>query len=115
MWDGEDEDPDGEEVEEDEDAGAADGECRPCAAGQPIEHVEAPFLSGHPSVELLAGSIGFLRFEEPAGVHGLRPPPLRSNLICLLAVPSYLNSGDLIRFMGGYARYVRHMRMVRDA
>ena len=29
-----------------------------------IERVEAPFLSGHPSMELLAGEISFLRFEE---------------------------------------------------
>ena len=51
----------------------------------------SPSISPRPPLhlagELSVGSIGFYRFDEPGGVHGLRPPPLRSNLICLMAIP----------------------------
>ena len=31
------------------------------------------------------------------------------------AIPAYLGSADLMRFLGAYVRYVRHMRLLRDA
>ncbi|KAL1524771.1 hypothetical protein AB1Y20_019654 [Prymnesium parvum] len=107
---------DDEELLRENDELSSDAEDDATAAErQQVELAETPFLSGHPSMDLIAGSVSFLRFLNPAGVHGLRPPPLRSNLICLMGVPSYLNSSDLIRFVGGYARFARHMRLVRDA
>jgi len=98
------EEPEPEPEEEEEDSPRA----------RPIEREEVGFVAGHPLGELVVGSIGFYRFDEPAGVHGLRPPPLRSNVVCLMDVPSYLGSSDLIRFLGGYIRYVHHMRLLRD-
>jgi hypothetical protein len=114
MWAGGDDDSDGLPEAEAEEQVRELELCPPCEPQQ-VEHDSTPFLSGHPSMELEAGAISFFRFSEPSGVHGLRPPPFRSNLICLMAVPSYLISSDLIRFIGGYARYIRHMRLVRDA
>ena len=32
-----------------------------------------------------------------------------------LAVPSWLSSSELLRFVGGYTRYVRQMRLLRDS
>ena len=32
----------------------------------------------------------------------------------MLSVPRFLGSADVIRFLGGHVRYVRHMRLVRD-
>ncbi len=98
--------------------GPAAGACGAFALAEPAAKLElAPvgFIAGHPNGELQVGSIGFYRYEEPAGVVGLRPPPLRSNVVCIPAVPSWLSSADLIRFFGGYARMVRHMRVLRDA
>ena len=86
-----------------------------CAARASLELQQATFLAGHTHGELIAGSIGFFRYEHPAGVFGLRPPPLRSNVVCIMAVPSWLSSAELIRFVGGYTRYVRQMRLLRDA
>lgn len=80
-----------------------------------IERIHVPFFAGNPQAELVAGSIGFFRFAQPGGTMGLRPPPIRSNLICLLAVPPSLSSPELISFLGGFMRYVRHMRLVREA
>ena len=80
-----------------------------------IERMHVPFFAGNPQAELIAGSIGFFRFAQPGGTLGLRPPPIRSNLICLLAVPPSLSSPELIGFLGGFMRYVRHMRLVREA
>ena len=104
-----------------------------------VERQVLPFCSGLPAAELCAGSISFYRYAHPPGVLGLRPPPLRSNLIALLAVPAHLSTADLLMFVGGYLRcillssyslllwrhpvppslshtprYIRHMRLVRD-
>ena len=80
-----------------------------------IERIHVPFFAGNPKAELVSGSLGFFRFAHPGGAIGLRPPPIRSNLICLLAVPPSLGSCELISFLGGYMHYVRHMRLVREA
>ena len=80
-----------------------------------IERIHVPFFAGNPKAELVSGSLGFFRFAHPGGTIGLRPPPIRSNLICLLAVPPSLSSVELIGFLGGYMHYVRHMRLVREA
>ena len=85
------------------------------SAGGRLELAQANFLAGHNKGELLAGSIGFYRYEQPAGVFGLRPPPLRSNVVCIMAVPSWLSSSELLEFIGGYTRYARQMRLLRDA
>jgi hypothetical protein len=104
-WPADDNDGEGEAVGES--SGGATGRCG-------VERQLVPFSSGLPSGELCAGAISFYRFAQPSGVLGLRPPPLRSNLIALLAVPTSLSNADLLRFIGGYLRYVRHMRLVRD-
>ena len=108
-----------EEEEEDElEAGEGLGDSEEGEEGggpSNLELAQLGFIAGHPNGELQVGSIGFYRYDQPAGVFGLRPPPLRSNVVCITAVPSWLSSGDLIRFLGGYARYVRHMRLLRDA
>ena len=80
-----------------------------------IERIHVPFFAGNPKAELVSGSLCFFRFAHPGGTIGLRPPPIRSNLICLLAVPPSLSSVELIGFLGGYMHYVRHMRLVREA
>ena len=75
----------GELGDDDGDDGAADGDGTPRRAGggggvagatPPLELVSASVLAGHTSGELVAGSIGFYRYEQPSGVFGLRPPPL---------------------------------------
>jgi hypothetical protein len=102
--------------EEDEDDGALEEAPAASEAGASsnLELAQASFLAGHNKGELVAGSIGFYRYEQPAGVFGLRPPPLRSNVVCIMAVPSWLSSSDLLHFIGGYTRYARHMRLLRD-
>ena len=113
----------GAEGGSDEDGGAEDGSNgnwdgepgEPPPEERRLELAQATFLAGHTSGEVLAGMIGFYRYANPAGVFGLRPPPLRSNIVCLMAVPAWMSPSDLIRFVGGYTRYVRHMRLVRDA
>jgi hypothetical protein len=121
-----DDDDDDDEDENEEDGEAHDGEGDSSAAiasgasssdtgVAKLELTQVGFVAGHPNGELKVGSIGFYRYEEPAGVVGLRPPPLRSNVVCIPAVPSWLSSADLIHFFGGYARMVRHMRVLRDA
>ena len=71
-----------------------------------VERQVLPFCSGLPAAELCAGSISFYRYAQPPGVLGLRPPPLRSNLIALLAVPAHLSTADLLMFVGGYLRCI---------
>ena len=126
MLDDEGDDDDDDEDENEEDGEAHDGEGDSSAAVASgasssdtgvtkLELTQVGFVAGHPNGELKVGSIGFYRYEEPAGVVGLRPPPLRSNVVCIPAVPSWLSSADLIHFFGGYARMVRHMRVLRDA
>ena len=102
------------EAEAEAEAEAVD-EPDPEDAQTEIERVHVPFFAGNPKAELVSGSLCFFRFAHPGGTIGLRPPPIRSNLICLLAVPPSLGSVELISFLGGYMHYVRHMRLVREA
>lgn len=95
-------------------AEGAEGSSAPAVAEE-LECVTLPFYSGQPSAELGAGCVRFFRFEHPPGVVGLRPPPLRSNLIGLLDIPAVISSAELLSFLGAYLPYVRHMRLVRDA
>jgi hypothetical protein len=102
--------------EEEEGGEEEDTDAEGSAGGRPrLELAKAAFLAGPPTGEVLAGSIGFYRYDEPAGFFGLRPPPLRSNVVCLMAVPSWMSSSELLRWVGGYTRYVRLMRLLRDA
>ena len=114
----------GEEGEEGEEGdGGGEGGSEGEVGGEEFEPISSPslelaqanFVAGHSHGEVLAGSIGFYRYEQPAGVYGLRPPPLRSNVVCVMAVPTWLSSSDLLHFIGGYTRYARQMRLLRDA
>ena len=110
-----DDDDDGAPPDDAADADGSDGDAADDdALRRPLERVLVPFTSGHPTSDLVVNSLSFFRFEQPRGAVGLRAPPLRSNLICVLSVPRFLGSADVIRFLGGHVRYVRHMRLVRD-
>ena len=110
-----DDDDDGAPPDDGADADGSDGDAADDdALRRPLERVLVPFTSGHPTSDLVVNSLSFFRFEQPRGAVGLRAPPLRSNLICVLSVPRFLGSADVIRFLGGHVRYVRHMRLVRD-
>ena len=86
------------EAEAEAEAEAVD-EPDPEDAQTEIERVHVPFFAGNPKAELVSGSLCFFRFAHPGGTIGLRPPPIRSNLICLLAVPPSLGSVELISFL----------------
>jgi hypothetical protein len=93
----------------------ASAEASPGGDVRGVERAVVPFYSGQPCAELCAGSVGFYRYESPAGVLGLSPPPLRSSLLALLNVPASMTSAELLQFIGAYLRCVRYARLVRDA
>lgn len=96
----EEEDEEMEESEDDDEAGEGDADdtdmgAEGSAASPKLELAHIDFLAGHPTASdayhaAEVGSIGFYRYEQPSGVFGLRPPPLRSNVVCITAVPSWL-------------------------
>ena len=110
----EDEGEDNDEGEDEAEDLEYDVQSSSASTTHPIELAQAGFTAGHNFGELLAGSIGFYRYEQPGGVVGLRPPPLRSNVVCIMAVPSWMSSSDLLHFIGGYTRYTRQIRLLRD-
>ena len=81
--------------------------------GGSVERVVLPLYSGHPSAELCAGSVSFYRFEHPAGVLSLSPPPLRSNVLAMLNVPTSMTAAELLRFIGAYLRCIKRARLAR--
>ena len=117
MYDEDEEEEEEEEDDDDDDADADDDDAGPSALiSGPTPRLELTtvgFVAGHPNGELQVGSIGFYRYEEPSGVFGLRPPPLRSNVVCIPAVPSWLSSADLIRTR--LARPIRARHAHHDA
>ena len=73
--DGDADDDDDDEAEGGGGGGSGSGSSpipfRATATPPAIELAQAGFLAGHSSGELLAGSIGFYRYEQPSGVFGL--------------------------------------------
>lgn len=75
------------------------------------------FNAGNPSVEVFHGEIHLFR-DEPVGKlpkNARALPEKRSDLICVLALPSRMSTAEIWEWLGGYQTLVGHLRIVRDA
>ncbi|KAJ1962426.1 hypothetical protein IWQ62_003538 [Dispira parvispora] len=74
---------------------------RPLVAN-PVAEGSHPSAASHPS-----GSSRSMKDSDST------PGP--SRLLCILAIPSYLDTADLLAFLGGYQESIAYIRTVRDS
>ena len=74
------------------------------------------FFSGNPEVQSIKGVLRFFKDKksDPQREHDLELPTKRSDLVCLLAMPSTYTSDEVCRFLGGFSKLVFHVRILRD-
>eukprot|EP00029_Vermamoeba_vermiformis_P002642 TRINITY_DN13019_c0_g1_i1.p1 TRINITY_DN13019_c0_g1~~TRINITY_DN13019_c0_g1_i1.p1 ORF type:complete len:561 (+),score=138.51 TRINITY_DN13019_c0_g1_i1:30-1712(+) len=73
------------------------------------------FFAGNPTVEINKGVIHLYRdteSKEPASVKRL--PAERSNILLVLAVPSFMSISDFCSFCGAFMKTIEHMRIISD-
>ncbi|GAV08742.1 hypothetical protein RvY_18393 [Ramazzottius varieornatus] len=69
------------------------------------------FYYGNPSVEMVKGVLHLFRENERTS---LKPNVARSSLLCMLAVPAYLSTHDLLRFAAPFAAEIERLKIIRD-
>lgn len=83
------------------------------------------FNFGNPGVESISGVIHVFKNSptqrkppntDTAADPAVQPPPPMPNstLLCILAVPSYLTTSEFIRFVSGFNKSIRYMKLLRD-
>ncbi|OQV17281.1 BRCA1-associated protein [Hypsibius exemplaris] len=69
------------------------------------------FYYGNPSVEMVKGVLHLYRDNERTS---LKPTAVRSTLLCMLAVPAHLSTGDLLRFSAPFSTEIQKLKIIRD-
>eukprot|EP00727_Mastigamoeba_balamuthi_P008702 m51a1_g4454 putative brca1-associated protein (581) ;mRNA; r:167912-170223 len=69
----------------------------------------APFTTGNPAVETIRGVVHLLKTSSPS------KDKINSTMLCALAVPSYISTSDFVRFICGYQKSIRYMKLLRNA
>eukprot|EP01114_Cavostelium_apophysatum_P021035 TRINITY_DN7222_c0_g1_i1.p1 TRINITY_DN7222_c0_g1~~TRINITY_DN7222_c0_g1_i1.p1 ORF type:complete len:518 (+),score=119.39 TRINITY_DN7222_c0_g1_i1:63-1616(+) len=76
------------------------------------------FFSGNPAVEEIEGVIHLYKNETKPGEKELTIgsiPVNKGQLLCVLAVPSYMSPSDFAAFTGAYHKNIKNMRIIRDS
>eukprot|EP00026_Physarum_polycephalum_P006206 Phypoly_transcript_06248.p1 GENE.Phypoly_transcript_06248~~Phypoly_transcript_06248.p1 ORF type:complete len:549 (+),score=111.46 Phypoly_transcript_06248:126-1772(+) len=78
-----------------------------------IEKLE--FFSGNPNVEVLNGVIHLYRDKQFSLPDHFTLPTKRSNMVCVLAVPSDMPIADFVHFTGPSQKSITNIRVIRDS
>ncbi|EDV22101.1 uncharacterized protein TRIADDRAFT_29001, partial [Trichoplax adhaerens] len=73
---------------------------------------DLPFLSGNPNVEVTEGIIHLFKENQ---MTSLEENVLRSEMLCMLAVPATMSCNDLIQFAAPYSPNIEHIKIIRDS
>lgn len=98
---------------------------KPVCASSTIEKVPAksiiegksakevlPFVSGNPFVEKTHGIIHLFKEDELTEIDRA---VMRSQTLCILAIPSTMNCGDLLSFLSPCKDTIKHVRIITDS
>ena len=93
---------------------SVEGESNKKEEGNEGEEEEVVFFGGNPEVEVVKGVLRLFKDNKVDGGTKKGLPTKRSDLVCVLAVPSSYSSSDICQFFRAYTKYMLLMRVLRD-
>lgn len=82
-----------------------------------VHHIKQSyiFFSGNPTVELVKGTVHLYNDTKNSELRFKKLPKRRSRILCVIAVPSWMNISEFFTFCGKHAKNFEHARILCDS